>query len=58
MGDALAAYIESGGREDPWGTPYIIRELSGRRIEVISAGPDTIEDTEDDIVFPEREEHR
>lgn len=51
------AYIESGGREDPWGTPYVIRETDDDKIEALSAGPDTIEDTEDDIVFPEREEN-
>ncbi|MEO0479933.1 MAG: prepilin-type N-terminal cleavage/methylation domain-containing protein [Planctomycetota bacterium] len=50
------ALIQSGGREDPWGTAYIIREDEYRNIEVISAGPDQIEDTEDDIVFPDRDE--
>ncbi|MEO0478206.1 MAG: hypothetical protein AAF196_01870 [Planctomycetota bacterium] len=41
--------------EDPWGTPFEIRPLGDLRFEVISSGSDTIEDTEDDIVYPERD---
>ncbi len=35
--------------EDPWGHPIIYRKLDGG-FELISAGPDGIEGTEDDIV--------
>jgi general secretion pathway protein G len=41
--------------QDPWGNEYLMRELEGRlRFEVISIGPDGIEDTEDDVVYPKR----
>jgi len=41
--------------EDPWGNEYMLRELEGRlHFEVVSAGPDGIEDTDDDIVYPKR----
>ena len=41
--------------EDPWGNPYEIRELDGRRrFEVLSWGPDMQEGNEDDIVYPPR----
>lgn len=36
-------------KPDPWGTPYIYKKIGGREFEIISAGPDQIEGTEDDI---------
>src|SRR5690554_455927 len=36
-------------KPDPWGTPYIYKKLGGREFEIISAGPDLTEGTEDDI---------
>lgn len=49
-------YLEGGEPPvDPWDNPYIIRELEGRlRFEVVSFGPDGIEDTDDDISHPKR----
>lgn len=34
---------------DPWGNPYIYRKSGGRDYEVLCAGPDGQEGTEDDI---------
>jgi len=36
-------------KPDPWGTPYIFKKSGGREFEIISAGPDQTEGTEDDI---------
>jgi general secretion pathway protein G len=51
-------WIEGGKvPQDPWGRDYTIRQLEGRlRIEVVSSGPDGIEDTEDDLVYPQRKQ--
>ena len=38
--------------QDPWNQDYIIKELDGRKFEVISCGPDEEEGTEDDIRYP------
>jgi general secretion pathway protein G len=49
-------YVE-GGRipVDPWGSPYAIRVLQGRlRFEIVSAGPDRIEGSADDLAHPAR----
>ena len=48
-GEALMENIPS----DPWGNAYDYRTLSGRKFEIHSYGPDGIEGTEDDIVWPE-----
>jgi hypothetical protein len=42
--------IDSGGRLiDRWGTPYFFHALSGREMEILSAGPDREFHTADDI---------
>ena len=35
---------------DPWGTPYFFHQLSGDEMVIISAGPDKIMGTADDII--------
>jgi hypothetical protein len=35
---------------DPWGTPYFFHQISGNEMVIISAGPDKIMGTADDIV--------
>ena len=53
--DARGNVAWEGETADPWGNEYIIRELDGHlRFEVISMGPDGLEDTEDDLVAPKR----
>ncbi len=37
---------------DPWGTPYFFHQISGDHMQIISAGPDKILGTADDIVQP------
>ena len=41
--------------DDPWGNPYYL-EQEGKRIRVWSWGPDGQEQTDDDIVYPERKD--
>jgi hypothetical protein len=41
----------SGELVDPWGTPYFFHQLSGRDMEVRSAGPDRIMWTGDDVIL-------
>ena len=41
--------------DDPWGNPYYL-ERDGRKIRVFSWGPDGLEGTEDDIVYPKEKE--
>lgn len=41
---------ENGELVDPWGTPYFFHQLSGREMEIHSAGPDRILWTGDDLV--------
>jgi general secretion pathway protein G len=41
--------------DDPWGNPYVL-ERDGRRIRVVSWGPDGEEGTEDDLMYPPLEE--
>lgn len=35
--------------KDPWGNDYIFKKISNREYEIISAGPDGSEGTDDDI---------
>lgn len=35
---------------DPWGTPYFFHQISGDHMQIISAGPDKILGTPDDII--------
>ncbi len=35
---------------DPWGTPYFFHQLSGKEMEIRSAGPDRVMWTADDLV--------
>jgi len=35
---------------DPWGTPYFFHQLSGKEMEIHSAGPDKMMWTADDLV--------
>ena len=37
---------------DPWDGEYAYRVLSRRKYELRSAGPDALDDTEDDLVHP------
>ena len=39
--------------QDPWGGEYFI-EVEGKRFRIVSPGPDGIDGTDDDIVYPER----
>ena len=39
--------------QDPWGGQYFI-EMEGKRFRIVSPGPDGIDGTDDDIVYPER----
>ena len=48
-------YIEKDKLNDPWLTPFGYNS-DGRTYEIISAGPSGQMDTEDDIVYPPREE--
>lgn len=51
------ATLETGIPKDPWQNEYVIRNLEGyNRYEVICKGPDGIEDTEDDLAYPPRQE--
>ena len=36
---------------DPWGTPFFFHQLSGREMEIHSAGPDRVMWTADDLVI-------
>jgi hypothetical protein len=40
----------NGELVDPWGTPYFFHQLSGKEMEIHSAGPDGIMWTADDLV--------
>jgi hypothetical protein len=40
----------NGELVDPWGTPYFFHQISGREMEIHSAGPDRIMWTADDLV--------
>jgi hypothetical protein len=42
---------EKGELIDPWGTPYFFHALSGKEMEIHSAGPDGIMWTADDLVM-------
>jgi hypothetical protein len=45
------ATIDDEGRmRDRWGTPYFFHQLSGKEMEIHSAGPDRVMWTDDDIV--------
>ncbi|MHC5010078.1 MAG: type II secretion system protein GspG [Planctomycetota bacterium] len=39
--------------DDPWGNPYALKPLGGRKYQIISYGQDGQEGTEDDIKWPE-----
>ena len=41
--------------DDPWGQPYHL-ERDGRKIKIYSWGPDGLEGTDDDIVYPTDDE--
>lgn len=41
----------NGELVDPWGTPYFFHQLSGKEMEIRSAGPDGKMWTEDDLVI-------
>ncbi len=41
--------------KDAWGNDYIFKKISNREFEIISAGPDGSEGTEDDITSREEE---
>jgi hypothetical protein len=41
---------ENGELVDPWGTPYFFHQLSGREMEIHSAGPDKVMWSADDLV--------
>jgi len=41
-----------GELQDRWGTPYFFHALSGRQMEIFSAGPDRNLWTNDDIRYP------
>ncbi len=44
------SYLDNAGRLiDRWGTPYFFHALSGREMEILSAGPDREFQTADDI---------
>lgn len=36
---------------DRWGTPFFFHQLSGTKMEIVSAGPDRKRGTADDVVF-------
>jgi len=40
----------NGELVDPWGTPYFFHQISGREMEIHSAGPDRMMWTADDLV--------
>jgi len=40
----------NGELVDPWGTPYFFHQLSGKQMEIRSAGPDGKMWTADDLV--------
>jgi hypothetical protein len=47
--------LYTGSLVDPWGSDYILRKRKrGIRWEVVSLGPDSKADTDDDIVVVER----
>ncbi len=47
--------LDSRGRLlDRWGTPYFFHALSGREMEIFSAGPDGEFNTWDDVQFSNR----
>jgi general secretion pathway protein G len=41
---------------DPWGQPYVLKNLTGRKYQILSFGKDETEGTEDDIVWPREEQ--
>lgn len=47
------ALSEQGELLDRWGTPFFFHALSGRSMEIRSAGPDRAMWTADDAVFPQ-----
>ena len=42
---------DKGELIDPWGTPYFFHALSGKEMEIHSAGPDGVMWTADDLVM-------
>ena len=48
------AYMESIP-DDPWGSPYVLKQLGGRKFQIISYGKDQSEGTEDDIIWPKED---
>lgn len=43
----------NGELVDPWGTPFFFHQVSGREMEIHSAGPDKVMWTADDLVVTE-----
>lgn len=52
--------LSEDARMDPWGNEFQIQAIEGKRLraEVVSWGPDGVEGTEDDIVYPRRSSGR
>ena len=48
--DAGMRINNQGELVDPWGTPYFFHQLSGKEMEIHSAGPDKMMWTADDLV--------
>jgi general secretion pathway protein G len=47
-------YIDSVP-DDPWGNPYDYRTLDRKTYQIRSNGEDALPDTEDDILYPDKE---
>ena len=41
---------------DPWGNPYELKSMGGKKFKIVSYGEDGQEGTEDDVVWPREEE--
>ena len=46
-----AAINTRGELCDRWGTPFIFHQISGAQMQIVSAGPDRVRHTSDDIGF-------
>ena len=42
--------------DDPWGNPYEFKLLGNKKFQIVSAGEDGQEGTEDDVLWPKSEE--
>lgn len=43
------APVTKSVKPDPWGTEYVYKKINNREFEIISAGPDGSEGTDDDV---------